>query len=118
MAKVPGSVFEREAAASDQVLDRLRHKDIGVTRERAIDASQRHKLPVMTSCPTCGHEIRKGARFCESCGASLATELGAGSRRTVTILFTDVVGSTELGERLDPERLQALLGRYFDAARG
>ena len=72
----------------------------------------------MTSCPTCGHEIRQGARFCENCGASLATELGAGSRRTVTILFTDVVGSTELGERLDPERLQALLGRYFDAARG
>ena len=47
-----------------------------------------------------------------------STELGAGSRRTVTILFTDVVGSTELGERLDPERLQSLLGRYFDAARG
>ena len=85
---------------------------------RVTRASQRHKLPVMTSCPTCGHDIRKGARFCESCGASLATELGAGSRRTVTILFTDVVGSTELGERLDPERLQSLLGRYFDAARG
>ena len=78
----------------------------------------RHKLPVMTSCPTCGHGIRQGARFCDSCGASLSTELGAGSRRTVTILFTDVVGSTELGERLDPERLQSLLGRYFDAARG
>ena len=72
----------------------------------------------MTSCPTCGHGIRQGARFCDSCGASLATELGAGSRRTVTILFTDIVGSTELGERLDPERLQSLLGRYFDAARG
>ena len=46
-----------------------------------------------------------------------SAELGAGSRRTVSILFTDVVGSTELGERLDPERLQSLLGRYFDVAR-
>ena len=71
----------------------------------------------MTSCPSCGHGNRELARFCDSCGASLAAELGAGSRRIVTILFTDVVGSTELGERLDPERLQSLLGRYFDAAR-
>jgi class 3 adenylate cyclase/tetratricopeptide (TPR) repeat protein len=71
----------------------------------------------MPSCLTCGHENREGARFCDSCGASLVSELGAGSRRTVTVLFTDVVGSTGLGERLDPERLQALLGRYFDVAR-
>ncbi len=71
----------------------------------------------MPSCPTCGHETREGARFCDNCGASLVAELGAGSRRTVSVLFTDVVGSTELGERLDPERLQALLGRYFDVAR-
>jgi class 3 adenylate cyclase len=71
----------------------------------------------MPSCPTCGHETREGARFCDNCGASLVAELGAGSRRTVSVLFADVVGSTELGERLDPERLQALLGRYFDVAR-
>jgi class 3 adenylate cyclase len=35
----------------------------------------------------------------------------------VTILFSDIVGSTELGERLDPERLQTVLARYFDAMR-
>ncbi len=34
-------------------------------------------------------------------------------RKTVTILFCDVAGSTELGESADPEALRALLARYF-----
>lgn len=37
-------------------------------------------------------------------------------RRTVTVLFCDVVGSTSLGERVDPEVLQDLMSRYFDKA--
>ena len=36
-------------------------------------------------------------------------------RKVVTILFADVIGSTPLGEQLDPERLRALLGVYFAA---
>ena len=36
-------------------------------------------------------------------------------RKVATILFADVMGSTELGERLDPERLRALLRTYFAA---
>ena len=35
------------------------------------------------------------------------------TRRTVTILFADVTGSTSLGEQLDPESLRGLMGRYF-----
>ena len=35
-------------------------------------------------------------------------------RKTVTVLFCDLTGSTELGESLDPERLRALLARYFE----
>jgi len=38
-------------------------------------------------------------------------------RRVVTILFADVVGSTALGETLDPEDLRGLLSRYFGIAR-
>ena len=34
-------------------------------------------------------------------------------RKTVTVLFCDVVGSTALGESIDPEALRALLARYF-----
>jgi class 3 adenylate cyclase/tetratricopeptide (TPR) repeat protein len=35
-------------------------------------------------------------------------------RKTVTVLFCDVVGSTSLGESVDPEALQGLLARYFE----
>jgi class 3 adenylate cyclase/tetratricopeptide (TPR) repeat protein len=35
-------------------------------------------------------------------------------RKTVTVLFCDVTGSTALGESLDPEPLRALLARYFE----
>lgn len=38
-------------------------------------------------------------------------------RKTVTILFCDVAGSTSLGESVDPEALRALLARYFDRLR-
>lgn len=38
-------------------------------------------------------------------------------RRTVTVLFSDLVGSTELGERLDPETVQDALDRYFASAK-
>jgi class 3 adenylate cyclase/tetratricopeptide (TPR) repeat protein len=34
-------------------------------------------------------------------------------RKVVTVLFCDVVGSTALGESVDPETLQSLLARYF-----
>jgi class 3 adenylate cyclase len=36
-------------------------------------------------------------------------------RKTVTIVFCDVMGSTALGERLDPEALRRVMSRYFDA---
>ena len=38
-------------------------------------------------------------------------------RKTVTIVFSDLRGSTDLGERLDAESLRELIGRYFDAMR-
>jgi class 3 adenylate cyclase/tetratricopeptide (TPR) repeat protein len=64
--------------------------------------------------------VPAGARFCPSCGAAIASTeaVPAGrERRLVTILFVDVTGSTSLGERLDPERLQEVLGTYFSATR-
>jgi class 3 adenylate cyclase/tetratricopeptide (TPR) repeat protein len=38
-------------------------------------------------------------------------------RKTVTVLFCDVTGSTALGERLDPESFRQVMRRYFDATR-
>jgi class 3 adenylate cyclase/tetratricopeptide (TPR) repeat protein len=39
-------------------------------------------------------------------------------RKVVTVLFCDVVGSTALGESVDPEALQALLAGYFERMKG
>jgi class 3 adenylate cyclase/tetratricopeptide (TPR) repeat protein len=39
-------------------------------------------------------------------------------RKTVTVVFCDVTGSTELGESTDPETLRALLARYFERMKG
>src|SRR5258706_1943156 len=41
----------------------------------------------------------------------------AEERRVVTILFSDVAGSTAIGESNDPEDVRALLGRYYAIAR-
>jgi class 3 adenylate cyclase/tetratricopeptide (TPR) repeat protein len=38
-------------------------------------------------------------------------------RKTVTVLFCDVTGSTALGERLDPESFRQVMRRFFDTAR-
>ena len=42
----------------------------------------------------------------------------ASERKLVTILFADVIGSTALSERLDPERLRSVLDDYFAAMAG
>src|SRR6201987_418358 len=39
-------------------------------------------------------------------------------RKTVTVVFCDVTGSTALGESTDPEALRALLARYFEQMKG
>jgi class 3 adenylate cyclase len=68
----------------------------------------------MPKCASCGHELPEGAKFCLECGASVApARAPREQRKTVTILFCDVAGSTELGESTDPEALRTLLARYF-----
>ena len=69
----------------------------------------------MLICQRCGQENQPGARFCNGCGAALAPIQARGeTRKTVTVLFCDLTGSTALGEQTDPEVLRALLGRYFE----
>ena len=70
----------------------------------------------MLVCPSCRHDNREAARFCEECGFSFAVEpvRAKEQRKTVTVVFCDLAGSTALGETLDPERLRALLARYFE----
>jgi ribosomal protein L40E len=87
-------------------------------------------------CPACNALASPGARFCKKCGASLdatsaqsepiaassssgagirlltaqtAADVIDGERRTVTALFADIRGSTELLARLDLEEARALI---------
>lgn len=68
------------------------------------------------ACASCGTENPAGARFCNGCGAALEVVAAppAETRKVVTILFCDLVGSTALGEQLDPETLRGQLTRSFD----
>ncbi|TMM21213.1 MAG: zinc-ribbon domain-containing protein, partial [Actinobacteria bacterium] len=70
----------------------------------------------MLICPTCGEENPDRFRLCGYCGASLQPEAPPQeNRRVVTIVFSDLKGSTSLGERLDSEALRAVLAIYFEA---
>ena len=73
----------------------------------------------MNTCPSCGHENREGAKFCEDC----ATPLGAPARpvaeerKVVTALFCDLVGFTAASESADPEDVDQMLSAYAAMAR-
>ena len=67
-------------------------------------------------CEFCGHPLPEDARFCPNCGTPVSTTLGTEERKVVTVLFADLVDSTGLAQRLDPERAREVLGGFFDAA--
>jgi len=89
-------------------------------------------------CPNCGAENAPSSAFCEDCGAALAgnaapaannlrqaaatapeirvtpeqpdaSTIAEGERKTVTALFADIKGSTELMEDIDPEEARAII---------
>src|SRR5262245_44259237 len=95
------------------------------------------------ACTNCGVELPAAARFCMNCGQPVAAAMAAapldtarhaqlaaatppplaekmraahleGDRKFVTVLFADVVGSTALAERMDPEEWVALMNRAFE----
>jgi class 3 adenylate cyclase len=67
------------------------------------------------ACAKCGQENPEGFRFCVACGTPVQAPAPAREqRKTLTIVFCDVAGSTALGERLDPEALRRVMRRYFD----
>src|SRR6202046_5183111 len=85
--------------------------------------------PFANLCAKCGAESSPTAKFCEDCGAPLgapasskksndtpirvadapASENLEGERKTVTALFADIKGSTELEQDLDPEEARAIV---------
>src|SRR4051812_21601489 len=69
------------------------------------------------ACAACGAELPSTVKFCFECGAPVPAVVERETRRMVTLLFTDVTGSTAMGEQLDPEAFRGVLGRYFALVR-
>jgi len=77
-----------------------------------------YTLPSVLICPRCGEENPDKFRLCGFCGTSLVQSVTEQTvRRTVSVVFCDLKGSTTLGERLDSESLFEVLSVYFDAMR-
>ena len=71
----------------------------------------------MLTCPSCGRESPEDFAFCPACAAPLASPAAREIRKTVTVVFCDVTGSTAMGEKLDPESLRRVMSRYFSEMR-
>ncbi|MGZ6907450.1 MAG: nuclear transport factor 2 family protein [Acidimicrobiia bacterium] len=81
--------------------------------------------PLGRVCSNCKSEIDAGLRFCDQCGtpvegadapavspAAAPNRAPDAVRKTVTVLFADLGGSTGFGERTDPEVARQVLARY------
>jgi class 3 adenylate cyclase/tetratricopeptide (TPR) repeat protein len=79
-------------------------------------------VSLAASCPDCGAALDPGQRFCDACGRATAapapqTIEPVAERRLVSVLFADLVGFTALSESRDAEEVRELLSRYFDTCR-
>jgi hypothetical protein len=83
-------------------------------------------------CPACGSSAPAGAKFCADCGAPIgagartgpvrsehtsaaispAPALTTAERRPLSVMFCDLIGSTALSSRLDPEDLREVIRAY------
>ncbi|MFL6127681.1 MAG: adenylate/guanylate cyclase domain-containing protein [Mycobacteriales bacterium] len=72
----------------------------------------------MLTCPACGEENPERFKLCGFCGTPLVRAAPPPEvRKTVTVVFSDLKGSTDLAEHVDPESVRELLNRYFDEMR-
>jgi len=80
-------------------------------------------------CAKCAAENAATSQFCGDCGAALngataagskealvGQEVSAGERRQLTVMFCDLVGSTALSARFDPEELREVIHTYQAAS--
>jgi class 3 adenylate cyclase len=86
--------------------------------------------PLVITCPKCGASNQPEESFSGECGTALGdaapaaaadhtapvTASAGGERRHLTVLFCDLVGSTEIAARLDPEEWRELVASYHRAA--
>ena len=79
--------------------------------------------PLTALCSVCGFVNEAGEGFCGGCGGQLSWggqvaassgDIREGERKQVTVLFADVVGSTPLAERFDPETVREMIEGCFE----
>ena len=99
----------RDNAIDGAVLPRLTRddlKDIGITqvghRRKLLDAIAALGEPAPAATPSAVDPINPAVTAAPS----------GGERRQLTVMFCDLVGSTALSEKLDPEELRSLLHAY------
>ena len=66
-------------------------------------------MTVGVACGSCGTGLRENAKFCDECGASTAVSADAAMYKQVTVLFADVVRSTDIAATVDIERLRDIM---------
>jgi class 3 adenylate cyclase/ribosomal protein L40E len=81
---------------------------------------------LLRTCLKCGADSSSTSHFCGKCGATLdgaalpdaeqSDRSLAGERRHLTVLFCDLVDSTSIAARLDPEEWRAVVADYHRAA--
>ena len=71
-------------------------------------------MTAAVACRTCGAEPRAGARFCDACGAPIASTQPSAEYKQVTVLFADVVHSMDIAAAVGPERLREIMAELLD----
>ena len=86
--------------------------------------------PFGTKCAACDALNQPDAKFCDECGVALIGGIpvkaadvapaiapsSSGERRHLTVVFCDLVGSTEIAAQLDPEEWREVVASYDRAA--
>jgi class 3 adenylate cyclase len=90
---------------------------LGLSPRGRFHRSIVHILLGMATCPNCGNGLVERAKFCPECGRAVGARTSAQEFRIVTVVFCDVVKSTDLERELDPMPMQRLLDRYGQTVR-
>jgi class 3 adenylate cyclase len=65
-------------------------------------------------CGSCGIELPPNSKFCNECGAAVATATTPAEYKQVTVLFADVVHSMDIAAAVGPERLREIMTELAD----
>jgi len=68
------------------------------------------------SCGSCGTELPPNSKFCNACGAPVATATTPAEYKQVTVLFADVVHSMDIAAAVGAERLREIMAQLVDRA--